>query len=100
MSVTMLKTLPANSFKPCSDQRLRHGDICAPIALPMASPINHRHLRPRKSNTLITAYSSAAIIATPPRFRVRYSLVVDALIQSQIFSHVADNKKAGSYVYI
>jgi hypothetical protein len=79
---------------------LNHGDTSAHIASPTGSPTNRRHLRPRRNNTLITASSSAAIIATPPRFRVRYSLVVDALIQSQIFSHVADNKKAGSYVYI
>jgi hypothetical protein len=65
----------------------------------MVSPTNHHRSCQRRSNISIAASLSVAITVTPLQFKVHYSQVVGAPIQSQIFSQDADNTKAGSYVY-
>jgi len=63
----------------------------------MASPTNRHHSPLKRSSILTTMSLSVEITVTPRQFRVHYSQVVGVLIQSQIFSHVADNTKAGRY---
>jgi hypothetical protein len=66
----------------------------------MANPTNRHHSPLKRSSILTTMSLSVEITVTPRQFKVHYSQVEGAPIRSEIFSHFADNKKAGSYVYI